>query len=279
MDRDPTAFLREKYEELVENGFNWELRTLEGPSTPVCTVDGEDMIMLCSNNYLNLSNHVKLRQAAKDAIDTHGAGSGSVRAIAGNMDIHIKVEKRLAKFKGTESSLVYQTGFAANSGLIPQLVGKGDIIISDELNHGSIIDGVRLTKADRAIYNHCDMGSLEEVLKKADKNGYRRILVITDGVFSGLRRGRTGAEGTIRTAAFLRRVCPGVFSPCSLLFLSADTTGRKPAVLLGREHGERLPQRLGYPFQDSPACLLLFGPSMLLDCLSRRFLDRLQCGQ
>ena len=166
--RNPTAFLREEYEDLVEKGFDWKLRILEGPSTPVCKVNGRDMIMLCSNNYLNLSNHPKLKAAAKAAVDTHGAGSGSVRAIAGTMDIHMEVEKRLAKFKGTEASLVYQTGFVANSGLIPQLAGKGDIIISDELNHGSIIDGVRLTHAARGIYKHCDVGELEKVLKKAD---------------------------------------------------------------------------------------------------------------
>jgi glycine C-acetyltransferase len=124
-----------------------------------------------------------LIQGAIDAAKKFGAGSGSVRAIAGTMKLHMDVEKKLAKFKGTESSLIYQTGFAANAGLIPQLVGKGDVIISDELNHGSIIDGVRLTKADRAVYKHRDMGELEKVLKDADKK-YNRILVITDGVFS-----------------------------------------------------------------------------------------------
>lgn len=181
--RDPNGFLRKEYEELVEKGFDWKLRTLEGPSAPRCKVDGKDVIMLCSNNYLNLSNHPRLIEAARKALETHGAGSGSVRPIAGNMDLHIQAEKAVAKFKGTESSLIYQTGFAANAGLVPQLAGKGDIIISDELNHGSIIDGVRLTKADRAIFKHRDMGELDKVLKDADKD-HNRILVITDGVFS-----------------------------------------------------------------------------------------------
>jgi glycine C-acetyltransferase len=130
-----------------------------------------------------LSNHPRLIQGAIDAAKKYGAGSGSVRAIAGTMKLHIEVEKKLAKFKRTESALIYQTGFAANAGLIPQLVGEGDIIISDELNHGSIIDGVRLAKADRAVYKHKDMGELDKVLKEADKK-YRRILIITDGVFS-----------------------------------------------------------------------------------------------
>lgn len=183
MKRNPNAFLKEEYDELVKNNFDWKLRILESGSTPHSIVDGKKVIMLCSNNYLNLSNHPRLIKGAIDAAKKFGAGSGSVRAIAGTMKLHMDVEKRLAKFKGTESSLIYQTGFAANSGLIPQLVGKGDVIISDELNHGSIIDGVRLTKADRAVYKHRDMGELEKVLKDADKK-YNRILVITDGVFS-----------------------------------------------------------------------------------------------
>ncbi len=183
MERNPSAFLKEEYEELVKNNFDWKLRILETGSSPHSVVDGKEVIMLCSNNYLNLSNHPRIIKESMDAAKKFGAGSGSVRAIAGTMKLHMEVEKRLAKFKRTESSLIYQTGFAANAGLIPQLVGKGDVIISDELNHGSIIDGVRLTKADRAVYKHCDVGELENVLKDADKK-YNRILVITDGVFS-----------------------------------------------------------------------------------------------
>ena len=184
--RDPVGFLREEYEQLVDKEFDWKLRVLEGPSTPRCVVDGKKVLMLCSNNYLSLSNHPALKKAAIDAVRTHGAGSGSVRPIAGNMDLHMELERRLARFKGAEGSLVYQTGFAANAGLIPQLADAGDIIVSDELNHGSIIDGVRLSKADRAVYRHCDVEDLRVVLKKADEHvpAYRRILIITDGVFS-----------------------------------------------------------------------------------------------
>jgi len=183
MKRDPTGFLKKEYKELVEKDLDWKLRVLETGSTPHAVVDGKEVIMLCSNNYLNLSNHPKLIQGAIEATKKYGAGSGSVRAIAGTMKLHVEVEKRLAKFKRREAALVYQTGFAANAGLIPQLAGKGDIIISDELNHGSIIDGVRLTKADRAIYKHRDMGELENILRDADKK-YNRILIVTDGVFS-----------------------------------------------------------------------------------------------
>ncbi len=184
MKRNPTAFLHEEYQKLVDQNLNWNLRVLEGPSAARCIVDGTPVIMLCSNNYLNLSNHPRLKKAAQDIIETHGVGSGSVRAIAGTMDIHMEVEKALARFKGTEASLIYQTGFAANAGLIPQLVDKGDLIISDELNHGSIIDGVRLSSADRAIFKHRDYENLGQVLKEAEKKNYRRILIITDGVFS-----------------------------------------------------------------------------------------------
>lgn len=186
MTRDPIAFLKDEYNELVKQALDWRLRELQGPSSPRAMVDNKEVIMLCSNNYLGLSNHPKLKQAAIEAVKTHGVGSGSVRPIAGNMDLHEELERRLAQFKGAEASLVYQTGFAANAGLIPQLVGKGDLIISDELNHGSIIDGVRLTRAERAIFKHADVPDLGRVLEEAKKHkpAYRRILVITDGVFS-----------------------------------------------------------------------------------------------
>ncbi len=183
MKRNPTAFLKETYDDLVSKNWDWRPKTLEGPSSPRCTVEGKQVIMFCSNNYLNLSNHPRLIRAARDAAEKYGAGSGSVRPIAGTMDIHLEVERAVAEFKGTEDCLVYQTGFATNAGLVPQLVEKGDIVISDELNHGSIIDGVRLTKASRGIYAHKDMGELEKVLKDADGE-YRRIMVVTDGVFS-----------------------------------------------------------------------------------------------
>jgi glycine C-acetyltransferase len=186
MVRDPTSFLSGEYQELVKGELDWRIRVLQGASTPRCMVDGRSVIMLCSNNYLGLSNHPKLKAAAIQAVETHGAGSGSVRPIAGTMDLHVRLEERLARFKRSEASLVYQTGFAANAGLIPQLVGKGDLIISDELNHGSIIDGVRLSYADRAMYKHRDTADLERALVEADRHvpPYRRILIITDGVFS-----------------------------------------------------------------------------------------------
>ena len=184
--RDPVSFLEEEYQALVRADLDWKMRVLSGPSAPWCSVEGQKVLMFCSNNYLGLSNHPRLKEAAAEAARTHGVGSGSVRPIAGTMDLHLELERRLAKFKHAEASLVYQTGFATNAGLIPQLAGEGDIIVSDELNHGSIIDGVRLSKADKAVYKHGDAADLERVLNATEEHrpSYRRILIITDGVFS-----------------------------------------------------------------------------------------------
>lgn len=184
--RNPTAFLRTEYEELVAKALDWKLKELQGPSEPVSMVDGREVLVLCSNNYLGLTTHPKLKRAAIQATKKYGVGSGAVRAISGTMDLHMELERRLASFKKAEASLTYPTGFTANSGLIPQLVGEDDLIISDELNHGSIIDGVRLSKADRTVYKHNNMDDLSNVLREAEKHTpeYRRIVIITDGVFS-----------------------------------------------------------------------------------------------
>ncbi len=183
MQRNPTGFLHEEFEALVAQSLDWKIRVLKGPSAPHSNVAGKDVLMLCSNNYLSLSNHPKVKRAAIEATRRYGAGSGSVRPIAGTMDLHEELERRIARFKHREAALFYMSGFATNAGLIPQLVGEGDTIITDELNHGSIIDGCRLTRAQRLIYKHRDMGELERSLREADKNS-RRILVISDGVFS-----------------------------------------------------------------------------------------------
>lgn len=175
--------MRERFEELKSQNLQWEPPTLESASTPRCQVNGTQMLMLSANNYLNLTTHPKVIAASVAATEKYGAGSGSVRAISGTMDIHLEAEKKVAEFKGVESSLIYSAGYTANVGLIPTLVtGKQDVIISDELNHGSIIDGVRLTKASRAVYPHNDVGALEEVLRQ--HTGSERKLIITDGVFS-----------------------------------------------------------------------------------------------
>ena len=177
------TWMEERFEELTASNLNWSPPTLDSASTPRCTFDGKPMIMLSANNYLNLTTHPKVVQAMIDATQNFGAGSGSVRAIAGTMGIHIEAEKKVAEFKGVEASLIHSAGYTANVGVIPTLVrGPEDIIISDELNHGSIIDGVRLTKASRGVYPHNDMDALEAVLK--DNKDKDRKLIITDGVFS-----------------------------------------------------------------------------------------------
>ena len=177
------SWMRERYEELRAQGLDWNPPTLEAANEPRCVIDGKEMIMLSANNYLNLTTHPKVVEAAIDATMKYGAGSGSVRAIAGTMDIHLEAERICAEFKEVESSLIFSAGYTANVGLIPSLVrGPEDVINSDELNHGSIIDGVRLTKASKAVYPHNDMGALERVLQENQDS--ERKLIITDGVFS-----------------------------------------------------------------------------------------------
>ena len=178
-----TSWMDARYNELVNQGLDWQLRTLESANMPRCEVDGEKQIMLCANNYLNLTTHPRVINAMIEATMELGAGSGSVRAIAGNMKLHEDAERKVAEFKGVEASLIYSAGYTANVGLIPTLVNsKEDVIISDELNHGSIIDGVRLTKASRAVYPHNDVSGLERILQEHENS--RRKLIITDGVFS-----------------------------------------------------------------------------------------------
>lgn len=186
MKRHPTEYMGEEYRRLVSESLNWELKELQTPSEPFCTVDGKQVIMLCANNYLNLSTHPRVVDAMVEATKKYGAGAGSDRSIAGNMTLHEELDRRLAKFKGAPASLTYQTGFMANEGLIPQLGGKGDLFVSDELNHGSIIDGVRLCRADRAIFKHKDVEDLVRTMDEAEKQQppYKQIWIFTDGVFS-----------------------------------------------------------------------------------------------
>ncbi|MHA1155181.1 MAG: aminotransferase class I/II-fold pyridoxal phosphate-dependent enzyme [Candidatus Heimdallarchaeota archaeon] len=186
--RDPVGFMKTEYEKKVSDNEDWKHKTLESRSDPICKIEGKEVIMMCSNNYLNLSTHPHVVKKALEAVEEYGAGSGSVRVLAGNMFLHEELERRLATFKEQEAVMITQTGYAANAGVIPQLVtSKEDVIISDELNHGSIIDGVRLSKAQRGSefrYKHSDMAGLEQCLKNAEKVNARRILLITDGVFS-----------------------------------------------------------------------------------------------
>lgn len=176
-------FLQKKVQELKEQGLYKELVTLEGPSDAECVINGKKVINLSSNNYLGFANHPRLKKAAIEAIEKYGAGAGAVRPIIGNMKIHDDLEKLLAEFKREEAVLAFQSGFNCNAGVIQALTDKGDLIISDQLNHASIIDGTRLSKADKAVFQHSDMADLERVLKEK-RNNYSNVLIITDGVFS-----------------------------------------------------------------------------------------------
>ncbi len=179
---DPLAFLDDELRALRESGvYRWP-RELAGEQAPVCVYDGRRVINLCANNYLGLANDPTLKAAARDAIDAYGVGSGAVRTIAGNMAIHDELERRLAVFKRTEGALLYQSGFTANAGTVSAILGKGDVVVSDALNHASIIDGCRLSGADRKIFPHKDVAAARRCLEEA--RGARRVLLITDGVFS-----------------------------------------------------------------------------------------------
>ena len=176
-------YLQEKIQELKDSGTYRELATLEGANEPVIMLDGKKVINMSSNNYLGLSTNEEMKKAAKEAIDAYGVGSGAVRTIIGNMDIHEKLEKKLAEFKREEAVMVFQSGFNCNAGAIQAITEKGDLIVSDGLNHASIIDGVRLSRADKAIFKHSDMADLKSVLEEKRKK-YNNCLIITDGVFS-----------------------------------------------------------------------------------------------
>jgi len=179
---DPLAFLSSELEALSQQGLYRRLRLLESEQRPRATVDGRQVINLSSNNYLGLTTHPRLRERAIEATRRFGVGSGSVRTIAGTMDIHMELERRLAEFKKTEAVVVFQSGFAANAGTVAAILGKDDAVISDELNHASIIDGCRLSRASIHVFPHKDVNAARQVL--ASLPASQRKLLITDGVFS-----------------------------------------------------------------------------------------------
>ena len=164
-------------------GLHFRLRVLEGEQKPVAKFDGKEVINLSSNNYLGLTTHKSLRRAAIDAIRTHGVGAGAVRTIAGTMDLHMALEEQIARFKGTEACVVFQSGFTANAGTVAAILGKDDLILSDELNHASIIDGCRLSKATIKVFRHKDVADCERLCRETE-NWPGRKLLISDGVFS-----------------------------------------------------------------------------------------------
>ena len=185
--RNPLAFLEGEIAELQAKGLYRRLRVVESEQKSRCVIDGREVITLSSNNYLGLNTHPRLRQAAIDAVERFGAGSGAVRTIAGTMSLHEELEARLAEFKHVEAALTFQSGFTCNTGVIPILAPEGVVIVSDALNHASIIDGIRLTKAERRIFPHADMDGLGQALREvrdAPGGADRTVLVITDGVFS-----------------------------------------------------------------------------------------------
>jgi glycine C-acetyltransferase len=178
-----TDWITQELENLKEQGLYNRIRTIGSPQGAWLVVDGKKVLNFCSNNYLGLANHPRLIAAAKKAVDEMGIGPAAVRTIAGTMTLHLELEKRLAAFKGVEAAITFQSGFTANLATIPALVGKEDVIFSDRLNHASIIDGCRLSGGKIIPYDHCDVVSLETVIKE-NLSQFRRAIVITDGVFS-----------------------------------------------------------------------------------------------
>lgn len=175
-------FITAELSELKAQGLYNTIRTIGSPVGAWTVVDGRRVLNMCSNNYLGFANDPRLREAAKRAIDVYGVGPAAVRSIAGTMTLHLEFEQKLAAFKGVEAALSLQSGFCANLSAIPTLVGAGHVLFTDELNHASIIDGCRLTKAERVIYPHGDVGALRKAL--AEKRDAPRKLIVTDGVFS-----------------------------------------------------------------------------------------------
>src|SRR6516162_4005654 len=182
MRPDPLAYLTAELDVLKEQGLYRKLRILEDEQKPQTTFDHRSVVNLSSNNYLGLTTHPRLRQRALEATRKYGVGTGSVRTIAGTMDIHMELERRLAEFKKTEAVVVFQSGFAANAGTVSAVLGKDDVVVSDELNHASIIDGSRLSKAAIKVFPHKDVGAARKVLESLP--AAQRKLLITDGVFS-----------------------------------------------------------------------------------------------
>ncbi len=182
----PTAqlqYLADELEKLREQKLYQKLRILETEQLPVARFDGQEVINLSSNNYLGLTTHAKLKQRALEAVEKYGVGSGAVRTIAGTMTLHMVLEEKIAKFKRVEASVVFQSGFTANAGTVQAILGREDVIISDELNHASIIDGCRLSRAEIKVFPHKDIAACEKVLKELEGRKCRKLL-ITDGVFS-----------------------------------------------------------------------------------------------
>ena len=180
---NPLSYLTEQLNDLKAKGTHFHLRVLDDEQAPVCTFDGKKVINLASNNYLGLTTHPKLREAALEATRKYGVGSGAVRTIAGTMKIHMELEERIARFKNVEACVVFQSGFTANAGTVSAILGKEDFIVSDELNHASIIDGARLSRAKILVFRHKDVAHAEEQLASIKDQPGRRLL-ITDGVFS-----------------------------------------------------------------------------------------------
>jgi 8-amino-7-oxononanoate synthase len=213
------AFLAAALDAIKERNLFRRLRYLHGAQTPRVQLEGRETILLSSNNYLGLADHPALREAAIRALERYGCGAGASRSVSGTTELHRELEERIARFKGSEAALILSTGYMANIGLLTTLVGAGDLIVSDELNHASIVDGCRLSRAEVWVYQHRAMDHLEALLKRSS---HRRRLIVTDGVFS--------TEGTIAPLPEIRQLADRYGA--LVMVDDAHATG-----VLGREGG------------------------------------------
>ncbi len=209
---NPLSYLTDQLDDLKAKGTHFRLRVLDDEQAPVCTFDGKKVINLASNNYLGLTTHPKLREAALEATRKYGVGSGAVRTIAGTMKIHMELEEKIARFKNVEACVVFQSGFAANAGTVSAVLGKDDFIISDQLNHASIIDGARLSRAKILVFEHKNMEQAEERLASIKDQAGEEVADHRRRLFHG-RRYRPAARA-VRTRREIRRHHDGRRRPC-----------------------------------------------------------------
>src|SRR5205807_1527943 len=267
--RDPTSWMRAEYESLVAQNLDWKLRVLQGPSAPRSMVDGKSVIMLCSNNYLNRSNHAKVKRAAREAVKTHGAGSGSVRPIAGNMDLHEELERRIDRFKHREAALVYVSGFGGNAGLMSHLAGDGVVVLTDELNQGGMIDGV-LGDGGRGVASHFHVEDKIQV----ELGTFSKALGVVGGYVAGSNDLRNFALNKSRTWLLSGSHPPAVAAACTAAIDVLETEPRHVKKLWSNtKYFKKQLVSLGFDIGRSATPIT---PVMLGDsAIAKRFSNRL----
>jgi glycine C-acetyltransferase len=281
MAEDKLAFIREDVANLQESKLFINIRTIESPADAWMVVDGKKVLNFCTNNYLGLANHPRIKEAAQKAIEQWGVGPAAVRTIAGTQSLHLQLEKRLAEFKEVEDALYVQSGLCANQAAIPPLVGKGDVIFSDRLNHASIIDGCRLARAKIIVYEHCDPADCERVVKE-NIGDYRRGLLVTDGVFSmdGVIAGKKVIVDYMRQKArpflFSSAVTPADTAAClAAVDLLEESTELVDKLWQNTEYFKGEMKKMGFDtgHSETPIVPIMLGEAPLAKQFSARLFE------